>query len=171
MQTISNNPIQPVPIQPEETNGIVRAKDLNNLEHYHQQLQGLFSTFRPNIHFRIIPSRRGGDTSVLTKAGAERICLFLGLTQAFIPQTNTTIIDYQNGFFCFSYECKLFKDGVFIGNGFGNCNNKEEKYVKQVGFDIINTIDRMAQKRALVAATLFCTGASTYFGQKLRDLN
>ena len=37
---------------------------------------------------------------------------------------------------------------VIVGNGFGNCNNQESKYVKAYSPDILNTIDKMAQKRA-----------------------
>lgn len=36
--------------------------------------------------------------------------------------------------------------------------------------DIINTLDKMAQKRALVAATLIATNASDYFTQDLEDV-
>jgi hypothetical protein len=35
--------------------------------------------------------------------------------------------------------------------------------------DIVNTIDKMAQKRALIAATLIATNASEYFTQDLED--
>ncbi|WP_026102555.1 hypothetical protein [Pleurocapsa sp. PCC 7319] len=60
---------------------------------------------------------------------------------------------------------------VIVGNGFGNCNNRESKYVKAYSPDILNTIDKMAQKRALVSAVLFTTGGSRFFGQKVADLN
>jgi hypothetical protein len=36
--------------------------------------------------------------------------------------------------------------------------------------DILNTVDKMAQKRALVAATLIVTNASEYFTQDLEDM-
>lgn len=37
--------------------------------------------------------------------------------------------------------------------------------------DIVNTIDKMAQKRALIAATLIATNASEYFTQDLEDFS
>jgi hypothetical protein len=38
-------------------------------------------------------------------------------------------------------------------------------------FDLINTIDKMAQKRALIAATLIAVNASEFFTQDIEDMN
>lgn len=38
-------------------------------------------------------------------------------------------------------------------------------------FDLLNTIDKMAQKRALIAATLIATNASEFFTQDLEDID
>lgn len=38
-------------------------------------------------------------------------------------------------------------------------------------FDLVNTIDKMGQKRSLIAATLIATNASEYFNQDLEDFD
>lgn len=136
---------------------------------YFQQYQNLLAGFQGNIDCRLIPSRKG-DTFTLTKAGAEKICRFFGLNYNLIPLTQTKL-DFEQNTFYYAYECQLSYANVVVGNGFGNCNNQESKYVKAYSPDILNTIDKMAQKRALVSAVLFTTGGSRFFGQKVADLN
>ena len=137
---------------------------------YFQQYQNLLSQFQGNIDCRIIPSKKGGDTFVLTKAGAEKICRFFGLNYNLFLQPST-LLDFTNNIFYYAYECQLSYQGRNVGNGFGNCNNRESKYAKAYSPDILNTLDKMAQKRALISAVLFTTGGSRFFGQKVADLN
>ena len=138
-------------------------------ETYFQQYRNLLAGFKGNIDCRLIPSRKG-DTFILTKAGAEKICRFFGLNYSLIPLAQTKL-DFEQNTFYYAYECQLSYVNVVVGNGFGNCNNRESKYVKAYSPDILNTIDKMAQKRALVSAVLFTTGGSRFFGQKVGDLN
>ena len=136
-----------------------------NTEVYFQQYQTLLAGFRPNVDFRVIPSRKGQESVALTKAGAERICCFFGLSYNLVPKT--PVLDFDNNIFYYSYQCQLFLAGNLVGNGYGNCNNRESKYAKAYSPDILNTLDKMAQKRALVGAVLFTTGGSRFFGQKV----
>lgn len=48
-------------------------------------------------------------------------------------------------------------------------NQPEGKAANDDVFTLVNTIDKMAQKRALVAAILVATGASAYFTQDVED--
>ena len=140
-----------------------------DIEAYFQQYQNLLAEFKANIDCRLIPSRKG-DTFTLTKAGAEKICRFFNLNYSLIPLAQTKL-DFEQNTFYYAYECQLSHSNVVVGNGFGNCNSKESKYVKAYSPDILNTIDKMAQKRALISAVLFTTGGSRFFGQKVGDLN
>jgi hypothetical protein len=58
-----------------------------------------------------------------------------------------------------------------VGSGDGCCNSMEVKYQKQKHriYDLTNTICKLAQKRALVAAVLSSCGASEFFTQDLDD--
>lgn len=136
---------------------------------YFHVYQSLLAQFKGNVDCRVIPSKKNGDTFTLTKAGAERICRFFGLNyQLFVlPSTK---LDFANNIFYYAHECQLSYQGKVVGNGFGNCNNRETKYNKSYSPDILNTLDKMSQKRAFTSAVLFTTGGSRFFGQKVEDL-
>lgn len=55
--------------------------------------------------------------------------------------------------------------------GIGSCNSKERKYIKQDSYSIINTILKMAKKRAFVDAVLSATRSSGIFTQDIEDLD
>jgi hypothetical protein len=85
----------------------------------------------------------------------------------------TTIIkgkvEYGGGWLCFAKKggCGAkFNDSdpAITGQQLGQVKNPDIS-------DLINTLDKMAQKRALVAATLIATNASDYFTQDLEDLD
>ncbi len=179
---VNMQPHQSQPNQPTQTDTnqlgikkqsipILNAPELSKMdtEEYFRQYKAFLSQFQGNVDCRVIPSRKGGDTFTLTKAGAEKICLFLGLNYSLIYHPSS-IIDYANNFYYYAYECQISRGRIFLGNSFGSCNNRENKYVKSHAPDILHTISRMAQKRALIGAVIFVSGGSRYFGQKLSDL-
>ena len=136
---------------------------------YFHAYQSLLAQFKGNVDCRVIPSKKNGDTFTLTKAGAERICRFFGLNyQLFVLPC--TKLDFANNIFYYAHECQLSYQEKVVGNGFGNCNNRETKYNKSYSPDILNTLDKMSQKRAFIGAVLFTTGGSRFFGQKVEDL-
>jgi hypothetical protein len=73
--------------------------------------------------------------------------------------------------FHYHYRCVLYRSGEMVGQGDGCCNSMEVKYQKQKHriYDLTNTICKIAQKRALVAAVLSSCGASEFFTQDLDD--
>jgi len=75
--------------------------------------------------------------------------------------------DYGGGWLCFAKKggCGAkFKDDdpQITGQETGKVRNPDI-------FDQVNTIDKMAQKRALIAAVLIATNASDYFTQDIED--
>jgi hypothetical protein len=133
-----------------------------DIQTYFQQYENLLAGFQSNIDLRLIPSKKGNSV-LLTKAGAEKICRFLGLNYRLISEQ--PYLDFNNNIFHYSYECQLYSNENLIGNGYGNCNNRESKYKNAYSPDILNTIDKMAQKRAFIQAVLLSTGGSRYFRQ------
>lgn len=106
----------------------------------------------------------------LLKSGAEKVLNYLGL----IARTVVTnrMEDYTTGFF--SYEVKVYlvdHCGMVRGEGIANCNTKEPKYAKSSGFASMNTVLKMAKKRALVDATLNVGNLSARFTQDVEDLD
>lgn len=77
--------------------------------------------------------------------------------------------EYGGGWLCFAKKggCgSKFRDGdqAIEGQKTGKVKNDNPQ-------DIVNTIDKMAQKRALVAATLIAVNASEFFTQDVEDMD
>lgn len=106
----------------------------------------------------------------LFKAGAEKLCEVYALA----PQVSVTarMEDWENGFFAYEVKVTLIskRTGVLIAEGIGSCNSKEKRYRNQDQFSIVNTVLKMAKKRALVDAVLSATRSSGLFSQDLEDL-
>lgn len=76
--------------------------------------------------------------------------------------------EYGGGWLCFTKKggCGAKfdeKDNAIIGQAVGQVENDDI-------YSIVNTIDKMAQKRALIAATLIGANASEFFTQDLEDM-
>ncbi len=109
-----------------------------------------------------------GDKPTLFKSGAEKIQIFLGLIAR--AETVNRIEDYNAGFF--SYEAKVYLidyNGVVRAEGVGICNTREWKYIKSSGYAVMNTVLKMAKKRALVDAVLNVAALSARFTQDMED--
>ena len=142
---------------------------------------------RENVHYGVIPGCRKPS---LWKPGAEILCQGFRLAPEFVTTSsqdlNHTIKwekwDYDHrekvegltkGYFEYDTQCTL----VHIPTGevwaravSGSCNNFEAKYRSLNPYDIKNTLEKMSEKRALVAAVLIGVGASDIFTQDLEDL-
>lgn len=94
---------------------------------------------------------------------AERVCPNCGK-----PTIIKGKADYGGGYICFAKKggCGAkFKDGApeIEAQEVGQVENPDI-------YDAVNTVQKMAQKRALVAAVLITTGASEFFTQDVEDL-
>ncbi len=116
------------------------------------------------IDYGVIP---GCEKPALFKAGAEKLCDIYGFSRTL--EVTNRIEDWQNGFF--HYEIKVIirnkKTGIIEAEGVGSCNTKEKKYHSSDPYNIINTVLKMAKKRALIDAVLSATRTSGIFSQDL----
>lgn len=123
----------------------------------------------------------------LLKPGAEKLCQLFGLGTRI--QMTMKEIDHIGNFAMFVYKAEVFhlKSGVVIAECEGSANNKEKKWAtrpewtknekgvnekKQVEapiYDSLNTLMKMAQKRAEVGAVVKATGASDFFTHDMED--
>lgn len=121
---------------------------------------------KPEVDFGTIPGSRKPS---LLKPGAEKLTAFFGLA----PEFDVTMrIEQWEGepFFHYEIKCRLVRDGQVRGEGLGSANTRESKYRKAQPADIVNTVLKMAKKRALVDAILNTTGASQFFTQDMEDM-
>lgn len=155
------------------------GEDINRVVSHLQQVQEVVSrVLKEGIDndYGIIP---GTPKKSLLKPGAEKLMKLFGLGARF-KLIDKEFDRYEN-FALFSYECEVYhlKTGIVLATCEGTANSHEKKYknrsIKQNGVvvdyeptpicDILNTLKKMAQKRALVGAVIIATAASDYFTQ------
>lgn len=118
----------------------------------------------------------------LLKPGAEKLCQLFGLRVEM--HELSPMIDHNGNFAMFTYKAMVFhiRSGEKISECIGSCNSREKKYATRTKwvnnqktaeetpiYDIINTLMKMAQKRAFVGAVIQATGASDFFTQDIDD--
>jgi hypothetical protein len=134
--------------------------------------------------YAIVP---GTKKYSLLKPGAQKLRLLFGLGVRVNLSSRT--IDRANNMYIVTYKAQVFHiaSGRVIAECEGTANNFEKKYHKRTSWvqgengsnvkqeeetpigDLLNTLDKMAQKRAVVGATIEALGASDYFTQDVDD--
>lgn len=147
-----------------------QAKD--NFKRLHEVTKELM---KPGVDYDTIP---GTPKPTLLKPGAEHLLQFFGLGHR-VARVETKE-DWDNGFFYYCYRVTIFKTRIMpngtvveqvIAECEGSANSKEKRYRNQDVYTIVNTLQKMAIKRALVGATLQATGTSGMFTQDLEDMD
>lgn len=107
----------------------------------------------------------------LFKPGAEKLLNIYGFGFE-VEQTNK-IEDWEKGFFHYQYKARIInkRNNTVISECEGSANSKERKFATQHAFSIVNTLQKMSQKRALVGATLAATRTSGLFTQDVEDMD
>lgn len=145
------------------------------ISHYGLLTAFVSRVLKSDIDYGII---RGTKKPTLYKAGAEKICQLMNLRPEFtliksIEDWTGKSHGLEEPLFFYSYKCTLYHPkvgGQPVGEGTGSCNSLEGKYRgSNWRFDLVNTIDKMAVKRALVAAVVVSCGLSSYFTQDIED--
>lgn len=142
----------------------------------------------------------GTGKPTLLKPGAERLCIAFGLEARYTVETAEVDHDrpvewrkskkkWRNahrgdkeftwveevgasvGLYRYVVRCDLLHRGTgeIVGSGLGSCSSMESKYVDRPR-DCENTVLKMGQKRALIAAVLNTLGLSDRFTQDVEDL-
>ncbi len=136
-------------------------------EHYRVMVEFVQTQMVKDIDYGVIP---GTKKPTLLKPGSEKLCRLFSLRPSY--ELIHFVTDFDRPLFHYHYRCTLVRSGEMVGQGDGSCNSKEKKYDSQKYkiFDLTNTIVKMAQKRALVAAVLSSCGASEFFAQDLETV-
>lgn len=122
----------------------------------------------PGQDYGIIPKC---DKPSLFKPGAEKLCDIFGFSKH--VEVVNRLEDWDKGLFHYEVKATLInkRTGYVESEGVGSCNNREKKYVTSPACNIINTILKMAKKRAFIDAVLSATRSSGLFSQDLEDLD
>ena len=135
---------------------------------------GAPQTLRRGVDFGMIRKKNGDPMTkhpTLFKSGAEKVAVAYGLCQRYHMESK--IEDPENGFFFYAVRCDLVKivDGAeyIITSSYGSGNTRERRTGNQSPYDGANSALKMAQKRALVAASLSLGCMSDSFTQDIES--
>ena len=157
-----------------ETNALIEANQavvglqINEVKAQVQKIQALMKdVLVRDEHYGII---EGTKKNTLYKSGAEKILLTFRMRPEYeILEAST----FRESFINYRVKCRLYHIGsdTFLAESMGSCNSKENKYAHTTPLNVDNTLLKMAQKRAMVAAVLNATAASDIFTQDLEDMD
>jgi hypothetical protein len=121
----------------------------------------------PGVDYGIVP---GVNKPTLLKPGAEKLCDAFGFSKK-VEVTNR-LEDWYRGVFHYEVKVTLIckRSGMIEAEGIGCCNSKESAYKEQSGHDVVNTILKMAKKRALIDSVLSATRSSDIFTQDIEEM-
>lgn len=113
----------------------------------------------------------GYSKPTLLKPGAEKICRFLQLSIEY--NVDHRLEDWDKGLFHYEVRVRIKQKGnnSNVTEGIGSCNTKEEQYANQNPYSTVNTVLKIAKKRALVDAVLHVSATSGVFTQDVEKLN
>lgn len=133
-----------------------------------QLAQFIKGQLKEGVDFGTIP---GTPKPSLYKPGAEKIANIFQLGSRIINVDKQMSFEPpQFAMFTYTVEIYHLPSGKAISQCEGSANSEEKKY-KKVGIgDLLNTLQKMAQKRAYVGAVIIATGASDFFTQDVEDL-
>ena len=122
----------------------------------------------PDVDFGLIP---GCKKPSLYKSGAEKLTDIFGFSKRF--EVLNRVEDWDKKIFHYEVKAILVnkRTGMVEAEGLGSCCNKEKKYQFQDAYNIINTLLKMAKKRAFVDAVLSATRSSGIFTQDIEDIS
>ena len=105
----------------------------------------------------------------LFKSGAEILCGVFGFRTS--AQIINRVIDFEKSLVMYEAQITVYdKDNKIVAEGIGSCNSKERKYLRGDFATQLNTILKMAKKRAYVDAMLTACHASKVFTQDVEDI-
>ena len=167
----ASTPSESIEIAPAYRNAIGRSLAAKLIaqtaNHYQVMVEFMKAQMTKDIDYGVIP---GTKKPTLLKPGAEKLCSLFNLRP--IWEIIHSVVDFEKPLFHYHYRFSLYRGDEVVGQGDGCCNSMEIKYQKQKYkiFDLTNTICKIAQKRALVAAVLCSCGASEFFNQDLEEM-
>lgn len=162
----------------EQINVVPRPQiSLNEMEKAIREMQDFVNKlFVEGEHYGVIVK---GQKPTLLKPGAELLLNLYGY--GLKMEKVKEVEDWDKPFFYYEYKAIVYskRGGWVEAEGFGSANSKEKKWAfDKYGnpqpptyiYSMVNSIQKIAQKRAMVAPTLIACRASALFTQDLEDM-
>lgn len=121
---------------------------------------------KPEADYGVIPGCRKPS---LYKAGAEKLAAYYGYSTSI--EVVNRYENYDKSLVLYEIKVTVFsREGNIIAEGIGAANSRERKFLRGDFFSQINTVLKIAKKRAYVDAVLTATGSSSLFTQDMEDI-
>lgn len=121
---------------------------------------------KPHVDYGIIPGCRKPS---LLKAGAEKLAAYYAYSTSI--EVLNRYENYEKGLVAYEIKTTVRSaTGTVIAEGIGAANSRERKFLRGDFFSQINTVLKMAKKRAYVDGILTATGSSSLFTQDMEDI-
>lgn len=154
-------------------------------EHRKLLMEYVKSQLRKDVDYGIVP---GTDKPTLYKPGGEKMRALFSLQASTVMADKE--LDRPGNFAMFTYRTEIRdKYGNLLATCEGSCNSQEKKYRERATYkwndqkrrkekvgaeatpvcDVLNTLQKMAQKRSFVGAIILATAASDFFNQDIDD--
>jgi hypothetical protein len=162
-----SNETNVVVIEPTTLSLNLNDRALQDLQTQRGQLREFIkSQLVREVDFGLIP---GTPKACLFKPGAEKLAKLFRLGSRIVSSERE--MSKEDNFAMFTYRVEVFHlpTGSAIAQCEGSANSQEKKYKTRPAMDMINTLQKMAQKRAYVGAIIVATGASDFFTQDVED--
>lgn len=122
---------------------------------------------KPNMDYGMIP---GCKKPSLLKAGAEKLAVYYGFSTSISIENRFE--NYDKKLVAYEVKATVYDtSGKIIAEGIGAANSQERKFLKGDFFSQINTVLKIAKKRAYVDAIITGTGCSSIFTQDLEEIS
>lgn len=117
-----------------------------------------------NGDYAVIP---GTPKPSLLKPGAEKLASLFQLGSRIIEKDHT--LDRESGFAMFNYTVEVYHipTGQALHQSEGSANSEEKKFKGRSYADLLNTLGKIAFKRAFVGAVILATNSSDLFTQDI----
>lgn len=143
-----------------------------------EKMKEVIQTMQRFIQEMLVPGEDYGQIPgipkpTLFKPGAEKLLNYYGFYATEVIEGKTE--DWDKPFFSYTVKVQVFnkRSGYLESECIGNANSREKRYLRKDGtfdYSMVNTLIKMAHKRALVGAVLLACRASTIFTQDVEDL-
>jgi len=109
-----------------------------------------------------------GGKPTLLKSGAEKMNILMGYSAEY--HKTKEVMNPTDSFYYVEIKCVLnSKNGSEVAQCIASCNNKERNRQNIAFPDSLNTVLKMAEKRAYVGATLNANALSQFYQQDIED--
>jgi hypothetical protein len=147
---------------------VIPTRALADVKKQRQELAAYIkSELSEGVDFGTIPGC--GSKPSLFKPGAEKLLNLFSLGSRIASSWRD--IDHQNQRITVGYTMEVYHlaSGKAISQCEGSANSMERKYSTQPYMNMLNTLMKMAQKRAVVGAAILAVHGSDFFTQDLED--